>query len=173
MKGSRPASFHRRVTVSLLLTAILTVGLAGATIAHPLGNFTINHFARIETGTERVLIHYVVDMAEIPTLQELQGMNADANEEPSDETLRAYLERVAPQYADGILLTIDNKKVPLQVIAKDIKLIPGSGGLPILRVECDFGGKVPAGSRGAARRLRFEDTNHPDRIGWHEIVVNP
>ncbi len=81
MKGSRPASFHRRVTVSLLLTAILTVGLAGATIAHPLGNFTINHFARIETGTERVLIHYVVDMAEIPTLQELQGMNADANED--------------------------------------------------------------------------------------------
>src|SRR5260370_22437703 len=35
--------------------------------AHPLGNFTINHYSRIEPAGNAVQIHYVLDMAEIPT----------------------------------------------------------------------------------------------------------
>src|SRR5262245_65686691 len=38
-------------------------------VAHPLGNFTINRFARVEVAGDRLYVRYVVDMAEIPTLQ--------------------------------------------------------------------------------------------------------
>ena len=37
--------------------------------AHPLGNFTINRFARVEVAGDQLYVRYVVDMAEIPTLQ--------------------------------------------------------------------------------------------------------
>ncbi len=48
------------------------------------------------------------------------------------------------------------------------------GGLATLRIECDFQSVVPpAQSAGATtRRLRFEDTNHRGRVGWHEVVLS-
>ena len=47
---------------------------------HPLGNFSISHYAGIEIGADAVRIRYVVDMAEIPTFQEMQeaGLVAEA-----------------------------------------------------------------------------------------------
>ena len=173
MKGIRPTSFRRRAFVSLLLTIMLCVGFVGAASAHPLGNFTINHFARIEIGDEQIRVRYVVDMAEIPTLQELQTMNESADGSPTSAELNAYLERIIPQYAAGLRVTVDGKLIALQPTAKTISTPAGDGGLPNLRVECDLTGALPVGNANAAQRLRFEDTNHRDRIGWHEIVVAP
>ena len=42
---------------------------AAVASAHPLGNFTINRFARVEVAGHQLYVRYVVDMAEIPTLQ--------------------------------------------------------------------------------------------------------
>ena len=50
---------------------------------------------------------------------------------------------------------------------------PGVGGLPTLRVECDFTGVLPADGTSTTGRLRFEDTNNRNRIGWHELVTVP
>ena len=61
-----------RVVKRLLLIVArcyLLVPVAGAS-AHPLGNFTINRFARVEVAGNRLYVRYVVDMAEIPTLQQ-------------------------------------------------------------------------------------------------------
>ena len=66
----------------LLVALVFTFGCASVASAHPLGNFTINHFARLEVGTERISIHYVVDMAEIPTFQTLQAADTDADGYP-------------------------------------------------------------------------------------------
>ncbi len=173
MKSIRQASIRPRITSSLVLAVFLIIGFAGAAIAHPLGNFTINHFARLEVGDERINIRFVVDMAEIPTLQEMQTMNAGADGSPSNAELDAYLARVSTGYADGLRLTVDGKRIPLQIAAQRIATLTGDGGLPTLRVECDLTGIIPAGSTDAAHRLKFEDTNHPTRIGWHEIIVAP
>lgn len=170
------ASTRPRVAAMVRLLALLLLllaGLTGETLAHPLGNFTINHFTRIEVGTTRVRLHYVVDMAEIPTFQELQAMSASAEGTPSSAELNSYLGRVAAQYADGLLLNIDGLRVPLRASAKTIYTPQGAGGLLLLRVECDFEGTVPTSDESGQRRLSFEDANHPDRIGWHEIVVVP
>ncbi len=46
--------------------------------AHPLGNFTINRFARVEVAGHRLYVRYVLDMAEIPTYQaRQQGVDAE------------------------------------------------------------------------------------------------
>ena len=155
----------------LLFTAL--AGISNRTLAHPLGNFTINHFTRIEIGSPQIRIRFVVDMAEISAFQELQKVDVDGDGLPSNEELNSYLERIAPQYADGLLLTVDGSRVPLETVAQKISLPPGAGGLPTLRIEYDFAGIFPdASGANASRRLHFENTNHSGRIGWHEIVVN-
>ena len=54
----------------LLLPAVLAaLVLPAAAGAHPLGNFTINHFARVEVAGHRLYVRYVLDLAEIPTYQ--------------------------------------------------------------------------------------------------------
>ncbi len=168
----RRTSMCRRAAAVLLIAVFLAAGCATA-LAHPLGNFTINHFARISVGADQVSVRYVIDMAEIPTLQELQKASAKGDGEPSKAELDAYLEQVAAQYAKGLVLNIDGAIVPLEVVAKSISLPVGAGGLPTLRVECDMAGSVPASGNATTRRLRFEDTNHRERIGWREIVVVP
>ena len=50
-----------------LLAAWLVPSVASA---HPLGNFTVNHYSRIEPAGDGVRVVYVLDMAEIPTFQE-------------------------------------------------------------------------------------------------------
>lgn len=166
----------RRAVAVLLVAATLSFGLAARAIAHPLGNFTINHFARIEVGGENINIRYVVDMAEIPAFQELQSLNVDGEGKPTSAALDAYLERVARQYAAALILDVDGTRVPLEISAKKISMPPGAGGLPTLRIECDLTGKVPAtnnASATASHLLQFEDTNYAERTGWREIVIAP
>ena len=59
----------RRAIVSLLVAFAALFAPAGA-IAHPLGNFTVNHFAAVEASGSELYLHYALDLAEIPTLQE-------------------------------------------------------------------------------------------------------
>lgn len=173
MLRTRRVITPRRRKRTLLVAAFLCIALAGsAALGHPLGNFTINHFSRIEIDGDRIRVRYVVDMAEISTLQELQQADTDGDGSPSSAELNAYLERVAPQYAEQLRLTVDGTRIPLRTVAQRIAAVPRDGGLLTLRIECDFAGEVAAGA-GGSRRLGFEDANHPDRIGWHEIVVVP
>jgi nickel/cobalt exporter len=167
------ATLHQHVMASMICAVLLVLALAEMARAHPLGNFTINHFARIEVGDNQVRLRYVVDMAEIPAFQELRQIAANESGPPSDAALDAYLQRVAAQYADGLVLLVDGARVQLTSVARNYKTPPGAGGLQTLRVECDYEGAFPASDGGVARRLRFEDLNDRDRIGWREIVVVP
>lgn len=159
--------------MAILSVATLIVCSAGSAGAHPLGNFTINRFARIGVGSDFVEIRYVIDMAEIAAFQELQTLDSDGDRSPSAEELNAYAGRISAQYADAILLTVEGVRIPLKVLSKSVSLPPGAGGLRTLRVECDLIGEVPTGITGVARLLRFEDKNYLDRIGWREIFASP
>jgi ABC-type nickel/cobalt efflux system permease component RcnA len=161
--------------VGIILLAILAFGFGGMgnASAHPLGNFTVNHFARLEIGPERVDIHYVVDMAEIPTFQTLQTLGTNGQESPAETTLHHYLQQVVAAYADGLHLTVDHQSVPLKSTPKVVTLPPGIGGLLTLRVEAGFTGLLPNSGNTGIHSLRFDDANHLNRIGWHEIVVVP
>src|SRR2546429_9563099 len=55
--------------ILLLVTALAALAFPVAALAHPLGNFTINRYSRIEPSGDRVYVLYVLDMAEIPTFQ--------------------------------------------------------------------------------------------------------
>ena len=52
------------------LAAVAALVAPGAAAAHPLGNFTVNRFSALELSGRDVFVHYVLDLAEIPTYQE-------------------------------------------------------------------------------------------------------
>jgi ABC-type nickel/cobalt efflux system permease component RcnA len=161
----------RRTAALLPLLAWLVLCGCGVEVsAHPLGNFTVNGFARVRVESGGVRVRYVIDMAEIPAFQESQVMDANQDGTVSDEEAAVYLERLAPRLAEGVVLTSDGERVPLLLKAKAVSMPSGAGGLKTLRIECDFEGATHE-SAGAAHRIRFEDTNFRERIGWREIVV--
>ena len=174
MNVKRQTAKRRRASFTMFVSVLWVIGLAAsAAFSHALGNFTINHFTRIQIGDERIAIRYVVDMAEIPALQELQAADGHGNGTPTDEELNAYLKRAAGVYAGGLLLTVDGARLPLKTVSQQISLPAGSGGLQTLRIELDYETAPLRLDAQKIQRLRFEDTNQRDRIGWREIVVAP
>lgn len=160
-----------RLAQILLALGLIIFSASATAVAHPLGNFTINHFARIQPDAKQVRIYYVIDMAEIPTFQATQGMEKNSDGTVSPTALNAYLESVAQQYCAGLIVTVDGARVPLRTLAKTISMPHGSGGLPTLRLQYDFEGDISRNTATSA--FHFEDTNNRERIGWREIVIVP
>ncbi|MGI8960914.1 MAG: hypothetical protein ACR2IV_14355 [Bryobacteraceae bacterium] len=152
-----------------VILAVFPTGLR----AHPLGNFTINHFSRLQIDRGRVRITYVIDMAEIPAFQELRAADTNGDGKTSRAELNVYLQKVALSYADGIVLTLDGKRTALTIKAGKITTPPGAGGLSTLRLEYELLSSSAEWGAAMPHRLRFEDTNQQDRIGWHELVITP
>jgi ABC-type nickel/cobalt efflux system permease component RcnA len=160
-----------RAAAILFISALLIASVSEAAVAHPLGNFTINHFAQIEARSDRITIRYVLDMAEIPAFQEMQLIDADGDGNTSGAELDRYLERASRSLGQGLMVTVDGAAMSLVLLSKSISTPPGAGGLPTLRIECSYSGEVRGGSRGT-RRVRFENTNYQERLGWREMVVS-
>jgi len=152
---------------------VLLIAASGAG-AHPLGNFTINHFSRVEVGRQHVKLRFVVDMAEISTIQQLGSAGVVNPNNPTQAELDLFLVRASDEYRQGLVLTIDDSLLELTKERMNILLLPGAGGLNTLRIECDYGAALPNLDLAPAyHRLVFEDNNHVSRIGWHEIVIKP
>lgn len=161
----------RSINRASICALLIIFGYIVTALAHPLGNFTINHYARLELTNTQIKLHYVIDMAEISTLQELPlAVDMEKNSATSQADLDAYADRVLKQYTDNIILKVDGNRLDLQPKKRFIALIPGSGGLPTMRIEYDFLAALPSAT--TPRKVNFEDRNHQNRIGWHEIVVN-
>jgi nickel/cobalt exporter len=137
----------------LVLAAAAALAVPAAAAAHPLGNFTINRFARVDVAGDRLFVRYVLDLAEIPTFEARQrGVDA-----------RAYAARLAR----GVHATLDGRTVVLVPIAHALAFPPGAGGLDTRRLEGILRGPSVTGSEP----LELRDTNYAGRIGWKEIVV--
>ena len=154
-----------------LLTAFLTLALfAASASAHPLSNFSVNYYSRLEVEKSQVKLHAVVDMAEIPTFQATQEIDTDKNGAVSQAELDAYAEKITPEFAANLLLSVDGQTIDLRSTATKISQPPGAGNLPTLRIEWDLVGDLPP-TDAAVRKLNFENKNGTERVGWNEIVV--
>jgi nickel/cobalt exporter len=137
----------------LVLLAVAAAALIApaAASAHPLGNFTINRFSRVEASGHRLYIRYVLDMAEIPTY------------EAGHIDRRSYARRIA----GNVRLQVDGRRVRLVPIGTALAHPRGAAGLHTTRLEVILGG--PTLSRKAS--IAYRDENYRNRIGWSEIVV--
>ena len=136
--------------------------------AHPLGNFTINHYSSLAFTEETARITYILDFAEIPTLQQKARLDANGDGKLSDEEANAYLEAEMPSLVEGLRLRAGDETLPLEVRDRSAEYRPGQGGLPTLRVEAHLLADLPKDWRGEAH---YADQTYENRLGWWEIVV--
>src|SRR5919107_3533196 len=136
--------------------------------AHPLGNFTINHCSSLQFTEENARITYVLDFAEIPTLQQKARLDTDGDGKLSEEEANAYLEAEMPSLVKGLRLRVGDEILPLEVRDRSAEYWPGQGGLPTLRMEAHLLADLPKDWRGEAH---YADQTHENRLGWREIVV--
>ncbi len=164
---------HRWCVARVLFGLVVSGVFTGVAVAHPLGNFTINHFVRLAVGPEQVGVRLVVDMAEIPAFQELQAIDVDGDGSASTSEIGDYLDRAVPEYAAGLLVTVDGQRLPLTSSARALSMPVAAGGLRTLRIEADFSGQLPSTTMPETHLLHFADSTHGDRLGWRELVVVP
>jgi nickel/cobalt exporter len=156
----------RVAAISLLILGVLWVPSLAS--AHPLGNFTINTAAQVVVRTDEVLVEYVVDMAEIPTLQEQRTLDLDGDGTRSARELSAYRAGTCDDLRRGLDLRVDGVPALLSVHSSQLSFPAGQAGLTTLRLRCLFAAPIgPAGSH----ELTFEDRNYADRIGWREVTA--
>jgi nickel/cobalt exporter len=66
----KPMTSLRLGLCALLVSPLLFA--AGVASAHPMGNFTVSHYAGIRVSADGLRVRYVLDYAEIPAFQERQ-----------------------------------------------------------------------------------------------------
>jgi ABC-type nickel/cobalt efflux system permease component RcnA len=140
-----------------------------AALAHPLGNFSISHYARLQIERQRIEIYYLLDMAELPTFQVLQehGMVPEVGY----PGVRQYLEQHTTFLQNGLRLEVNGQRLPLQRKAQEIRFPSGAGGLPTLKLGIVYHASLATIPATDVQRLFYQDTNFPGRAGWKEVLV--
>lgn len=161
-----PSRTSRKVCFLLLAVTLLA---ARPLFAHPMGNFSVSHYSRITLSQSQIELLYIIDMAEIPTFQELQAAGLEAD--PKDPHISAYLRSKADEFWQGLTLKLDGQPVELECAERQVIFPPGAGGLPTMKFG--FTCRAPlTGVSSGQHRIEYRDDNFQERAGWKEVIVN-
>jgi nickel/cobalt exporter len=159
-----------RIALLIMLVAgITSLALPTRASAHPMGNFSINQYSALTVGDNSVKILYIIDVAEIPTFQELGAIRSDHSSDLTPEQKQSYISQKAASLVQGLSLKVDGTTVPLKLGETSLTFPLGSGGLPTMRLEMNLSAELS----GSAGKIEYSDTNFSDRIGWREVVAVP
>jgi ABC-type nickel/cobalt efflux system permease component RcnA len=148
-----------KIPIGTLLGGLLwAVGAA----AHPMGNFSVSHYSRLDFTTTGVALTYVLDLAEIPTLEILQKWQIDGKDEIQ---LHSKAAEQANVWLQNLTLAVDGRPLAPRLAGVIAKTTDGAGGMLVLRVAMQANVAVQPG------QLSFEDRNYANRTGWKEIVL--
>jgi len=160
------------------LSLLLLLSLCRFASAHPMGNFSVNHYSKISFDADRIRVRYFIDLAEIPTYQELQQANLSKTAiDPSSTAVVRYVAARGVELARGLMLDVDGKAVPLHLVSSGVIFPPGAGGLPTMKMGFVYDSPYPPRSttQDTALRqhvsLRYSDNNYPGHTGWKEIIA--
>ena len=154
----------------LLLAAVALSFLAGrAAHAHPMGNFAICHYTRLQAEQDVLRLRYILDLAEIPTFVEKRLLDRDGDGTVSAGEKAGYLAAKTPELLAGLTLSVNDSAVPLAQAAADLQLTPGAGRLDTLKIILDVRAPVP--QAGSGYTVAYRDRNYENRTGWKEVVA--
>ena len=153
-----------------LLTFLLFLPSAPA-FAHPMGNFSINHYSKIEARDNKFKTKYLIDMAEIPTFQELMEIDTDGDKNISSYEKSTYLSKKAEELKKGLSLKLNEKPIGLNTDSSDMVFIRGAGGLPTIKITVEYQAWFEIDNLLELNRVSYLDNNYPGRTGWKEIIV--
>lgn len=135
--------------------------------AHPLGNFTVNRYSRIELYSDVVRVYYVLDMAEIPAFQEMDAIDGNGDGDVDGSENASYASKKADELLKNVRLTLNGEESDLKLLSQELSFPPGQGGLSTLRLRLVLETAVSDSSA----TIHYQDDNYPERLGWREIVL--
>jgi ABC-type nickel/cobalt efflux system permease component RcnA len=156
-------------TIVAILLGLWICLANGSSLAHPLGNFSISHYSGIHVGKNSIAVRYIIDMAEIPTFQEIQEAGIPPTSQ--DPSVQSYLTRKVESLRDGLTLELNGQRLPFQVESTEIIFPPGAGGLPTMKVGVVYRARLNGISNGGHYSINYRDGNFPGRAGWKEIIA--
>ena len=145
-----------------------TAVVAAPAQAHPLGNFTVSHYAGLTLHPDRLDVLSVVDSAEIPTQQARPAIDVDDDGELSEQELADDARTGCQEVLAATTAAVDGTPVRLTVTGSIQSVVPGAASLDTLRLECTLSGPAEL---SAPAVLDFTQTHRTDRIGWREITA--
>ena len=134
-----------------------------------MGNFSISHYAAIRVLATGIELRYLLDLAEIPTFQEIQDSGIVA--EAAHASLPPYLARKAEALAAGLALELNGRRLALERGPREILFTPGAGDLPTMKLGFVYRAAFDGPVATPQNHLVYRDANFPDRAGWKEVIA--
>jgi len=158
-----------RLALAFVISLAALALVVPATSAHPLGNFTINHYSGLRVSTTSVLVDHVMDFAEIPTFTERRAMDTDGNGNVSDSEANAYAMTQCTALASDLDLEVGGSRLALGVTQLGISFPMGQGN-PTMRLVCVYSAPL-ASALVSGTSISFTDHSFAERQGWREITL--
>ncbi|MEM8746015.1 MAG: hypothetical protein AAGF91_04880 [Actinomycetota bacterium] len=136
-----------------VLAALLAPGTASA---HEFGPFAIDRYIAVLVSPDGLTIDYVMDLAETPTQDLGDGIEAD----PAGW---------CDSLLEDVTVNVDGTSASINADAATAERRDGDGGLTTMRIECDW--SVELDETADERTIEVDDGNYTERVGWREIVV--
>ncbi|MFE2728399.1 high frequency lysogenization protein HflD [Kitasatospora sp. NPDC059327] len=152
---------------TLLLLGV-AVPVAGA---HPLGNFSVNHYLGFTVHPDGLEVLAVTDAAEIPTLQEQPKADRDGDGTVDEAERAAWAAEQCDRTARGLQVTTDRATAALtwRTDTGRFQYEDGSAGLRTSRLECLLRADLRLPADGTT--VRVVSGSDPSRVGWNEITA--
>ncbi|MFD0041879.1 nickel transporter [Streptomyces anulatus] len=151
----------------LVLSGLTSVPTAQA---HPLGNFSVNHYDGLRLSHDGIEDTAVVDSAEIPTAQDEEATDTDHDGTiaPAEAADRAA-DRCA-RLAGRTRVSVDGRRIAWHVNRSTLTYGKGAAGVPVARLTCTLWAEADL-SRPAD--ITFASGADAKRTGWKEITAAP
>lgn len=156
---------HHYMSRWLILYSLFALSGAGLIEAHPMGNFSVSHYTRLEARPAGLAVTYVLDLAEYPMFELLQKW--ELKQDSPRAALEAKAQAEASRWAKELKFRLNGKPVTAKLVDAQLTTAAGAGNLLIGRIVSH----LEVAGAGGDQVLEYEDTNYSERAGWKEIVV--
>uniref|UniRef100_A0AAU2VSL8 Nickel transporter n=1 Tax=Streptomyces sp. NBC_00008 TaxID=2903610 RepID=A0AAU2VSL8_9ACTN len=162
-----------RVLPAALLLCLSAAPLAAAAApsarpAHPLGNFSLNHYDGLRLARDGITDTAVVDSAEIPTAQDKDATDRDGDGAVSAAEAAARAADRCSALAGRTRASVGGERATWRVGSSTLTYGEGAAGLPIARLTCAL--RADADLSGPADVV-FTSAADAGRTGWKEVTA--
>lgn len=160
-----------------LLIVLLTLSWpSSAAKAHLIDSANIDQYTRLEIGSKRVQIHYILNMGDFPAYLERRVIDTNVDAQLSSEEQALYLSKKVPELLSNMSLKVNSNPVELHLLTKDLSFpaltVPDvEGQLITMQLVLNLEAQLPALTEPT--NFEYRNNNFNDGNGWREIVVRP
>lgn len=158
----------RRAGVTAAGALWLLGSAAPAAQAHPLGNFSVNHYTGLTVHADRLDVLAVTDTAEIPTLQAAPAVDTDGDGTASEAERAAWAAAHCGERAARLTVTTP-RHLTWTVGSAAFDYQDGQAGLRTSRLTCRLG--APLNLAAGPVTVRVDTGTDATRVGWNEITA--